>query len=91
MARHNILQKVAIFLLETLGDQLWGFRPNLMAPFVVQKGAFPAVFWFLKNMPKYERILESWGPIRTHLLATEISTLNGCAYCTHGHAYAFQL
>ena len=91
MARHNILQKVAIFLLETLGDQLWGFRPNLMAPFVVQKGAFPAVFWFLKNMPKYERILESWGPIRTHLLATEISTLKGCAYCTHGHAYAFQL
>ena len=84
-------QKVAIYLLETLGDQLWGFRPNLIAPFVEQKGAFPALFWFVRNLPKYERMLETWGPIRTHLLATEISALSGCPYSTNGHAYALQL
>jgi len=91
MKKHTLLQKAAISLLETLGDQLWGFRPNVIAPFVEQKGAFPAVFWILQNMLKYERILDPWGPIRTHLLVTEISTLNGCAYCTNGHAYALQL
>ncbi len=81
----------AIFLLEALGDHLWGFKPNLMADFVHQQGALPALFWFAKNMPLYERILEEWGPISTHLLAAALSTLNGCQYCTHGHAYALEL
>ncbi|MEO0768383.1 MAG: hypothetical protein AAFY72_02965 [Cyanobacteria bacterium J06649_4] len=91
MAKHTLFQRAAIFLLETFGNQTWGFRPNLIAPFVEQKGSLPALFWFANTIPKYERILESWGPIRTHLLATEISALNGCRYCTNGHAYALQL
>jgi hypothetical protein len=81
----------AIFLLEALGDHLWGFKPNLMADFVHHQGALPALFWFAKNMPPYERILEEWGPISTHLIATVLSTLNGCEYCAHGHAYALEL
>ena len=85
------IKKIAVFLLETLGDQLWGFKPNLMAAFVCEQGARRSLFWFAKNMPKYERTLEAWGPIRTHLVATAISTLNGCAYCTAGQAYALQL
>jgi alkylhydroperoxidase family enzyme len=81
----------AVFLLEALGDHLWGFKPNLMADFVEQRGALPALFWFAKNMPKYEHILEKWGPVSTHLIATVISTLNGCRYSIHGHAYALEL
>ncbi len=81
----------AIFLLEALGDHLWGFKPNLMADFVHRQGALPALLWFAKNMPPYERILEDWGPISTHLIATVLSTLNGCEYCAHGHAYALEL
>lgn len=91
MAVLTKFQYPAVFLLETVGDQLWGFKPNLMAEFVVQQGSRRALVWFAKNMPKYERILEAWGPIRTHLVTTIISTLNGCAYCTAGHAYALQL
>ncbi|MEL6854453.1 MAG: hypothetical protein AAFO83_05025 [Cyanobacteria bacterium J06607_13] len=91
MAKHNFLQKTAIFLLGTLCDQLWGFRPNLIPTFVAQKGWLGALLWFARNMPRYERIRDRWGPIRTHLLATEISLLNGCTYCANGHAYALQL
>lgn len=91
MAALNKFQYPAVFLLETLGDQLWGFKPNLMAEFVAQQGPRRALVWFARNMPKYERILEAWGPIRTHLVTAVISTLNGCAYCTAGHAYALQL
>ncbi|MEM9089178.1 MAG: hypothetical protein AAGC93_10580 [Cyanobacteria bacterium P01_F01_bin.53] len=85
------IKKITVFLLETLGDQLWGFKPNLMRAFVSQQGARRSLCWFAKNMPKYERTLEAWGPIRTHLVATAVSTLNGCAYSTVGHAYALQL
>lgn len=42
-------------------------------------------------MPRYERTLRVYGPVRTHLLATAISLVNGCRYCTFGHAYALQL
>lgn len=81
----------AVFLLEALGDYLWGFKPNLMADFVNRQGALPALFWFANNMPKYEHILEEWGPMRTHLIATVLSTLEGCEYCANGHAYALEL
>lgn len=82
---------MAVFILQSIGQILWGFKPNLMAHMVEQKGAARSVFWFATNMPRYQGILKKWGPIRTHLIATFISTFNGCAYCTHGHAYAFQL
>ena len=82
---------LATVALEAVGKRLWGFKPNLMRHIVEQRGAFYALIWFVTNMPKYEYILRVWGPIRTHLVSTTISTLNGCPYCTHGHAYAFQL
>ncbi|MEE8058230.1 MAG: hypothetical protein V3T17_10400 [Pseudomonadales bacterium] len=82
---------VVINLLEIMGKSLWGFKPNIMRDVVQQDGAVKAFVWFVKNMPKYEKILNQWGAIRTHLLATEISILNGCSYCTYGHIYALQL
>lgn len=82
---------MAVFILESIGQMLWGFKPSLMAHIVEQKGAVKSVVWFARNMPRYQRILKKHGPIRTHLISSVISTLNGCPYCTYGHAYAFQL
>jgi hypothetical protein len=83
--------RIAQNLLEMVGQGLWGFKPNLMQHIVEQHGAISSLSWFVKNMPKYEKILKQWGAIRTHLLASEISVLNGCPYCTYGHVYALQL
>ena len=88
---NTLSQRPAVWALEAVGLSLWGFRPNLMAHFVEQRGGWAALAWFASNMPKYERILKTWGPLRTHLVATVISSINGCPYCTYGHAYAFGL
>jgi len=82
---------MATSLLEGIGRRLWGFKPNLMAQIVEQHGAFRTLGWFVRNLPAYEKTLESWGGVRTHLVATEISVLNGCPYCTYGHSYALEL
>lgn len=87
----TLRQGFAVKILESIGVHLWGFKPNMMQYFVLEYGPVKAVFWFMKNMPKYEKILKTWGPMRTHLVATTLSTLQGCAYCTYGHAYAMQL
>lgn len=84
-------QGAAVRLLEFIGSHLWSFKPNMMRHFVLEYGSVKAVVWFARNMPKYERILQNWGPVRTHLISTTLSTLQGCAYCTYGHAYALQL
>ncbi|WP_028924094.1 hypothetical protein [Pseudonocardia acaciae] len=62
-----------------------------MAPIVAQLGPVRALGWFVRNMPKYERTLKALGETRTHLLCVGISLINGCPYCTYGHAYAFEL
>lgn len=77
--------------LEFIGTSLWGFRPNLMKDIVDIHGGRKSIVWFMKNMPKYESILKKWGAERTHLMAVAISGLNGCQYCTYGHALSFQL
>ena len=87
----KIFTEAAIRLLELLGRALWGFKPNQMRAIGEQHGAAKALSWFLLNMPRYERTVKDWGPVRTHLMVTEISVLNGCPYCTYGHAYALQL
>ena len=87
----SVTNNVSTSLLEFIGSSLWGFKPNLMKDIVGQNGGISSVAWFARNMPTYERILKDWGPIRTHLLASEISVLNGCPYCTYGHMYAMQL
>lgn len=87
----RVTNNVSQSILEFIGSSLWGFKPNLMEDIVGQNGGISSVAWFARNMPTYERILKDWGPIRTHLLASEISVLNGCPYCTYGHMYAMQL
>ncbi|MDQ3577354.1 MAG: hypothetical protein M3443_07070 [Actinomycetota bacterium] len=84
-------ERGATAVLEGIGNRLWGFPPKLMAPIVRQLGPLRALRWFLWNMPRYERTLKAFGGLRTHLLSTTISVINGCPYCTFGHAYAFQL
>ncbi|MGI9001428.1 MAG: hypothetical protein ACR2GH_07145 [Pseudonocardia sp.] len=42
-------------------------------------------------MPRYERTLKILGGLRTHLLGTAISLINGCSHCTYADVYAFQL
>lgn len=91
MAITNPFRATAVFLIESFCEQLWGFKPNFIRPLVNQKGALRSLFWFAPNMLKYEGILEKWGPIHTHVLATAISAINGCEYCTFGHAYALEL
>ncbi|MGH3568827.1 MAG: hypothetical protein ACRDRH_22935 [Pseudonocardia sp.] len=78
-------------MLEGAGNRLWGFPPRLMAPIVGQLGPLRALWWFVWNMPRYERTLKSFGGVRTHLLCVTISLINGCPYCTFGHAYALEL
>lgn len=91
MSKLSFGQRIVSYLLESIGKGLWAFRPNLMKDIVEQNGALPSLMWFLKNMPQYESTLSKWGALRTHFLSSAISAINGCAYCTHGHAYAFQL
>jgi alkylhydroperoxidase family enzyme len=85
------LDRLAVRLLEGLGRQLWGFPPRLMRPIVAEMGAVPALAWFARNMPRYERTLRVLGPLRTHLACTVVSLVNGCRYCSYGHAYAAEL
>ncbi len=84
-------ERFAVAVLEGVGKRLWGFPPSLMAPIVQQLGPGPALRWFVSNMPRYERTLRAFGGLRTHLMCTAISLVNGCGYCTFGHAYAFEL
>lgn len=84
-------QRLATWILERVGATLWGFEPRLMRFIVRRLGAVGALLWFVRNMPGYERTLKALGPIPTHLLALEISIFNGCPYCIHGHALAFEL
>jgi hypothetical protein len=62
-----------------------------MAEMVRQLGPLPALGWFVQNMPRYERTLAAFGALRTHLVCSYVSLLRGCAYCTAGHALAFEL
>lgn len=82
---------IATTILEAIGKKLWGFKPNLMKDIVEQRGGASSVIWVVKNLPKFEKILKEWGPVRTHLLVSTISGINGCPYCTYGHGYAAQL
>ncbi len=91
MARYNLIQSPAVFLIEAFCSQLWGFKPNIVVPLVKQKGAVRSLFWFFRNVLKYESLRERWGPMRTNLLATSISVSNACAYNTFGHGLAMQL
>ncbi|WP_028927881.1 hypothetical protein [Pseudonocardia acaciae] len=74
-----------------MGIHLWGFPPRLMAPIVVQLGPVRALAWVVWNMPRYQRTLKRFGPVRTHLICTAVSLVNGCPYCGSGHGYAFEL
>ena len=83
--------KLATTILEAVSRIMWNVKANLMSDIVERHGGRESLKWFASNMPTYEKILKSWGPLRTHILAVAISATNGCRYCTYGHAYAYQL
>jgi len=83
--------RVGVTVLTSISSRLWDLRANLMDDIVDQHGTVRSVAWFARNMPRYERILVRFGPIRTHLVTTVLSLVNGCGYCSYGHAHAFQL
>jgi len=85
------LNRFAISVLEATPKHLWGFLPRLMPVIVERLGPVRAIRWFLWNIPRYERTLKAFGGLRTHLLSTTISLINGCRYCAFGHAYALEL
>ncbi|MEL6938677.1 MAG: hypothetical protein AAFO84_05735 [Cyanobacteria bacterium J06598_1] len=91
MAIYSPFRAPAIFLIEAFFEQLWGFKPNFIRPFIHQKGAVRSLFWCGKNMLKYEGTLEKWSPLRTHLSAMTVSALNACPYTVFGHALAVEL
>ncbi len=87
----SLSKRMAVGILRGLTTKIWGAPPFLLPQIVEHLGPFGALSWFAKNLPEYEAILKDWGPLRTHLLCVEASLLNGCSYCVHAHAYAFQL
>lgn len=87
----TLSQRMAVGILRGLTTKIWGAPPFLLPQIVEHLGPFGALAWFAKNLPEYEAILKAWGPLRTHLLCVEASLLNGCSYCVHAHAYAFEL
>jgi hypothetical protein len=87
----TFFEKIAAALIRGAAARKWGVPPLLMNEIVVRLGAFGSLRWFARNLPRYEKTLKLWGPLRTHLVCIEASLANGCAYCTHAHAYAFEL
>ncbi|MGQ0777262.1 MAG: hypothetical protein ACT4NY_23085 [Pseudonocardiales bacterium] len=85
------VDRVVVRLLHQLGIVLWGFPPRLMPALVQCLGTLGVLYWFARNMPRYERTRRIFGPLRTHLLSTTVSLINGCEYCAFGHAYALDL
>jgi hypothetical protein len=83
--------RATIWILQTVGRARWGFRPDLVSDLVAQLGSASTISWFAANVPAYEQIKKDWGPLRTHLVTSVISMLEGCPYNAYGHAYAFQL
>jgi len=62
-----------------------------MPALVQHLGALGVLYWFARNMLRYERTRRIFGPLRTHLLGTTVSLINGCEYCAFGSAYALDL
>lgn len=85
------LKRGAETVLEGILKRRWGFPPRLMAPIVHELGPLRALCWMGWHLPRYERTLRVFGSVRTHLLCAAISVVNGCPYCTYGHAYALEL
>lgn len=87
----SVLKRGAEAVLEGILKRRWGFPPRLMGPIVHELGPLRALCWMSWHLPRYERTLRAFGPVRTHLLCAAISVINGCPYCTYGHAYALEL
>lgn len=84
------MKRFAVFVLETIGRILWGFKPNLMRDIVETKGAKKGLSFILFNMPSFDKTVKQVGGQRANFIASVISILNGCPYCTYGHALGFQ-
>lgn len=89
--KRPLSKRLATWLLLTIARTLWGLPVGLMPVLVDRLGAFGALRWMARNLPRYEKMLKEMGSLRGHLVATFISMLNGCYYCAYAHARAFEL
>jgi alkylhydroperoxidase family enzyme len=87
----TLVARAAVAFLEWFTKLRWGYRARLMASSVAHFGPIKAVAWLSWNIARYERTRARFGPVRTHLICTTISIINGCEYCTYGHGYALEL
>src|ERR1041384_7226615 len=87
----RIDKRFAAGVLAFIARQLWGFSPNLMPAIAEQLGGPAALAWFVRNMPRYESTLKTFGPLKTHLVCCGISLKSGCGYCVYGHCFALAL
>lgn len=81
----------AALVAESVGNALFGFRPNILEEVAREHGALSGVSWFIRHMPRYRLILKTWGALRTHLVTTIIAVTGGTPSCAGGHALAFEL
>jgi hypothetical protein len=81
------LERVVLFA----GRRMWGVGAIILPEIVRQFGPVGGVRWFVRNLPPYERAIKEIGGERTNLICCAASLFNGCAYCTHACARAFQL
>jgi hypothetical protein len=87
----TLMQRIAARIINMKAARDWGAPPLVINEMVTRLGGIATLKWFARNLPRYYKTLDHWGPLRTHLVCIEASLANGCAYCTHAHAYAFEL
>jgi hypothetical protein len=85
------MQKVSGAVLKTYAQLSWGFQPLLLDEIIDRLGGMGAAKWMMQYLPGYTQIIRRQGPVRSHILFTFASLLNGCGYCTFAHGRALGL
>ncbi len=87
----TFFSSISTWLLITIGRKKWGVTAAIFPIIVKNLGPFGAIRWLLANLPKYERAIKDFGPMRANYICAIASLLNGCSYCTYAHGRAFEL
>ncbi len=86
MSQRRMFLRPAVLVIEAIGKKLaqrkLHFGHGFADPGQTSGGGMAA---------PYDGLFERWGPLRTHLLASSLSALNGCRSKTQKHIRSFQL
>ena len=58
--RRPLSRRLATWILLTISRRLWGLTAGLMPVLVDRLGAFGALRWMVRNLPRYERMLKAY-------------------------------